>query len=115
MSILGLSEIKQPDNKGSKNVGLGISHTDDGVERKKAHHWNFFDIILHSWLQAKFIPQLLCIQSKESTRHSEWEIHMEPTKVLLFFFITTQAKGTNLNPHPKEWINTSQDGQTPSF
>lgn len=48
MSILGLSEIKQPDNKGSKNVGLGISHTDDGVERKKAHHWNFFDIILHS-------------------------------------------------------------------
>lgn len=85
MSILGLSEIKQPDNKGSKNVALGISHTDDGVERKKAHHWNFFDIILHSWLQAKFIPQLLCIQSKESTRHSEWEIHMEPTKVLLFF------------------------------
>lgn len=24
MSILGLSEIKQPDNKGSKNVGLGF-------------------------------------------------------------------------------------------
>lgn len=104
MSIQGLSEINQPDNKGRQECGAwDFSHRWRG-RKEESSPWEFLWHYLHSWPWAKFIPQLLCIQSKESTLHSEWEIHMEPTK----------AKGTSPNPHPKEWINTSQDGQTPS-